>query len=66
MTIIFMTQPVLQKRFDCVARQSGFRAKTHSEWKTWRTTTRKKLNDVLGMQTFRFSPLRPNITEEGE
>jgi dienelactone hydrolase len=60
----FMTQPALEKRFDRIARQSGLRARNSVELRLWRTTTRKKLEDLLGMRTYRECPLRPVITEE--
>jgi len=62
----FLTQPALQRRFDRVARQCGFRASSEAEWRAWRTTTRRKLRKLLALNTYVKVPLQPVITEEVE
>lgn len=62
----FTTLNYLCRRFDVVARQTGFRARTLEEWEIWRRQLKAKLSELTGLTTMIPCPLNPKVTENIE
>lgn len=55
--------PHMRKRFDRLGRKLRFAGSTPAEVAAWRKSARKKLRDLIGLDTMVSCPLKPRVTE---
>ena len=60
----YPTLPAMQRKYDRLARKEYFRGSSAAEFESWRTQTRTRLRQLLGMDLMETSPLCPQILEE--
>lgn len=60
----YPTLPAMQRKYDHLARKEYFRGSSAAEFENWRTQTRTRLRQLLGMDLMETCPLCPQILEE--
>ncbi|MBI5095176.1 MAG: dienelactone hydrolase family protein [Candidatus Hydrogenedentes bacterium] len=55
--------PYMRKRFDRLGRKLRFGGTTPAEAQAWRRAARKKLRELIGLDTMTACPLKPRVTE---
>ena len=60
----YPTLPAMQRKYDRLARKEYFRGSSAAEFENWRTQTRTRLRQLLGMDLMETCPLCPQILEE--
>lgn len=60
----YPTLPAMQRKYDRLARKEYFRGTSAAEFENWRTQTRTRLRQLLGMDLMETCPLCPQILEE--
>lgn len=59
----FTSSDYMLHRFDTVGRQMALRARNLAELQAWQVELRAQLRRTLGLDTMRWAPLEPKITE---
>ncbi|MBI4559656.1 MAG: hypothetical protein HY706_18870 [Candidatus Hydrogenedentes bacterium] len=59
----FSVHPYLQKRFDKVGQSLCFTGKTPRDVAAWQKRARPQLGKLIGLDTMRTCPLKPQVTE---
>lgn len=62
----FRAGPLLSRRWETVARKSGFACSTAGEAREWKAELVRKLRELIGYDRMAPAELRPRITEEVE
>lgn len=60
----YPTLPAMQRKYDHLARKEYFRGSSAAEFENWRTQTRTRLRQLLGLDLMETCPLCPQILEE--
>lgn len=60
----FSVVPCMRKRFDRLGRKLRFKGTTAANATAWRRNARKKLRELIGLDTLQTAPLKPRVTEQ--
>ena len=58
--------PYMRNRFDSLGRKLRFAGSTASDVGAWRKAARKKLRDLIGLDTMTTCPMKPRVTERAD
>ncbi len=64
--VFFTSLATMAERFDTVGRQMALKAQSVPELRAWQHELRAQLRRTLGLDTMRWAPLEPKITERVE